>query len=223
MVYNPIAANNPTIPGMGQVVPGMAQSPQDMMGQHPQAAMAAAPQMQQRSPNTAAGIVNALAAERDPKKKISMAMQIIMSMGEAGIEIVKQALTNEELQMLAQLVEGTSEQGVGSLNMAANGGRIGFYQGGDDEGVVDPGFDLGGEEELFREIEAQGGLKTASHMGDTLIGAMEDSHWMELDSWLGKYGNLLGEEDYFKFRTLGPFSEKRKGLPITEGVASLRV
>ena len=75
--------------------------------------MAAAPQMQQRSPNTAAGIVNALASERDPKKKINMAMQIIMSMGEAGLEIVKQALSNEELQMLAQLVEGASEQGVG--------------------------------------------------------------------------------------------------------------
>ena len=162
MVYNPIAANNPTIPGMGQVVPGMAQSPQDMMGQHPQATMAAAPQMQQRSPDTAAGIANALAAERDPKKKISMAMQIIMSMGETGFEIVKQALSSEELQMLIQLVEGASEQGVGGLNTAANGGRIGYAQGTDDEGVVDPDFDLGGEEELFREIEAQGGLKTAS-------------------------------------------------------------
>ena len=222
MAYNPIAANNPTIPGMGQVVPGMAQSPQDMMGQHPQATMAAAPQMQQRSPDTAAGIANALAAERDPKKKISMAMQIIMSMGETGFEIVKQALSSEELQMLIQLVEGASEQGVGGLNTAANGGRIGYAQGTDDEGVVDPDFDLGGEEELFREIEAQGGLKTAS-MGDDFISALEDAHWMELDGWLGKYGHILGEEDYFKFRTMGPQVKKRKGLPVTEGVASLRV
>jgi len=219
MVYNPIAANNPTIPGMGQVVPGMAQSPQDMMGQHPQATMAEAPQMQPRSPDTAAGIVNALAAERDPKKKISMAMQIIMSMGEAGLEIVKQALTNEELQMLAQLAEGASEQGVGGLNTAANGGRIGYAQGTDDEGVVDPDFDLGGPEELQREIEAQGGLKTAS-MGDDFISALEDAHWMELDSWLNKYGHVLEEEDYFKFRTMGP---QAKGPEATEGLATLRV
>ena len=222
MVYNPIAANNPTIPGMGQVVPGMAQSPQDMMGQHPQAAMAAAPQMQPRSPDTAAGIANALAAERDPKKKISMAMQIIMSMGEAGLEIVKQALTNEELQMLAQLAEGASEQGVGSLNMAANGGRIGYANGGDEDYLLEPGASQTDPDELLREIETQGGLNTAS-MGNDFISALEDAHWMELDGWLGKYGHILDEEDYFKFRTMGPQVEKRKGSPITEGVASLRV
>ena len=222
MVYNPIAANNPTIPGMGQVVPGMAQSPQDMMGQHPQAAMAAAPQMQPRSPDTAAGIVNALAAERDPKKKISMAMQIIMSMGEAGFEIVKQALTNEELQMLAQLAEGASEQGVGSLNMAANGGRIGYANGGDEDYLLEPGASQTDPEELLREIETQGGLQTAqSTMGNMLMKAMEDSQWMEIGSWLDEYSGFgLNEEDYFNFRTVGP---QIKGPEATEGLASVRV
>ena len=220
MAYNPIAANNPTIPGMGQVVPGMAQSPQHMMGQFPQAAMAAAPQMQPRSPDTAAGIANALAAERDPKKKISMAMQIIMSMGEAGLEIVKQALSNEELQMLAQLVEGASEQGVGGLNMAANGGRIGYAQGTDDEGVVDPDFDLGGEEELFREIEAQGGLKTASAPDP-----MDEAFQMFQN--YKEQGIIPKSMGFNEFLELLQMSSQqgmgRKGLPINEGLASLKV
>ena len=190
-------------------------------------------------------IVNAIASQPDSESRIGAAITLILQIGDKAVPLLQRALEPAEFEEViarleeigdeednldegigsladapvdeieSQLARGAPEQGVGSLAMAANGGRIGYAQGTDEEGVIDPDFDIGGQDELFREIEAQGGLRTAS-MGDTLIGALEDSHWMELDSWLGKYGNLLGEEDYYKFRTLGPFSEKRKGQPITQ-------
>ena len=94
------------------------------------------PQMASRSANSEAGIAAALANERDPNKKINMAIQILQSMGEKGINIIKSSLSPDELQMLQQKIQGVSEQGVGSINtpqMAANGGRMGFADGGSSE------------------------------------------------------------------------------------------
>ena len=90
------------------------------------------PQMASRSANSEAGIAAALANERDPNKKINMAIQILQSMGEKGINIIKSSLSPDELQMLQQKIQGVSEQGVGSINtpqMAANGGRMGYQNG----------------------------------------------------------------------------------------------
>ena len=90
------------------------------------------PQMASRSANSEAGIAAALANERDPNKKINMAIQILQSMGEKGINIIKSSLSPDELQMLQQKIQGVSEQGVGSINtpqMAANGGRMGYQEG----------------------------------------------------------------------------------------------
>jgi hypothetical protein len=104
---------------------------------------------------------------------------------------------------------------------AANGGRIGFANGGDEE-LLDPGVMQTDPDELLNEIEAQGGLQTAqSTMGNMLMKAMEDSHWMEIGSWLDQYSGFgLNEEDYFNFRTMGP---QVKGPEATEGLASVRV
>ena len=106
---------------------------------------------------------------------------------------------------------------------AANGGRIGFDNGGSpDDYLLEPGAAQTDPEELIQEIEAQGGLQTAqSTMGNMLMKAMEDSHWMEIGSWLDQYSGFgLGEEDYFNFRTMGP---QVKGPEATEGLASVRV
>ena len=106
---------------------------------------------------------------------------------------------------------------------AANGGRIGFDNGGSpDDYLLEPGAAQTDPEELIQEIEAQGGLQTAqSTMGNMLMKAIEDSHWMEIGSWLDQYSGFgLGEEDYFNFRTMGP---QVKGPGATEGLASVRV
>jgi len=106
---------------------------------------------------------------------------------------------------------------------AANGGRIGFDNGGSpDDYLLEPGAAQTDPEELIQEIEAQGGLQTAqSTMGNMLMKAMEDSHWMEIGSWLDQYSGFgLSEEDYFNFRTMGP---QVKGPEATEGLASVRV
>ena len=90
------------------------------------------PQMASRSANSEAGIAAALANERDPNKKINMAIQILQSMGEKGIGIIKSSLSRDELQMLQEKIQGVSEQGVGSINtpqMAAYGGRMGYQDG----------------------------------------------------------------------------------------------
>ena len=61
-----------------------------------------------------------------------MAIQILQSMGEKGIGIIKSSLSPDELQMLQQKIQGVSEQGVGSINtpqMAAYGGRMGYQDG----------------------------------------------------------------------------------------------
>ena len=90
------------------------------------------PQMASRSANTEAGIAAALANERDPNKKMNLAMQIIQSMGEKGVNIVRSSLSSDELQMLSQKIQSASEQGVGSINtpqMAAYGGRMGYQDG----------------------------------------------------------------------------------------------
>ena len=76
-------------------------------------------------------------------------------------------------------------------------------------------------DELLNEIEGQGGLQTASSMGDVFMQAMEDSSVLELDSWLNKYQPFgLREDDYFNFRTMGP---QARGPEATEGLATLRV
>ena len=105
---------------------------------------------------------------------------------------------------------------------AANGGRIGFANGGDEDYLLEPGASQTDPEELLREIETQGGLQTAqSTMGNMLMKAMEDSQWMEIGSWLDEYSGFgLNEEDYFNFRTVGP---QIKGPEATEGLASVRV
>jgi len=90
------------------------------------------PQMASRSANTEAGIAAALSNERDPNKKINMAIQILQSMGEKGINIIRSSLSRDELQMLQEKIQGASEQGVGSINtpqMAAYGGRMGYQDG----------------------------------------------------------------------------------------------
>ena len=103
---------------------------------------------------------------------------------------------------------------------AANGGRIGFANGGDEE-LLDPGVMQTDPDELLNEIETQGGLQTASSMGDVFMQAMEDSSVLELDSWLMKYQPFgLREDDYFNFRTMGP---QARGPEATEGLATLRV
>ena len=94
------------------------------------------PQMASRSANTEAGIAAALSNERDPNKKINLAMQILQSMGEKGVNIVRSSLSSDELQMLSEKIKNASEQGVGSINtpqMAAYGGRMGFADGGSSE------------------------------------------------------------------------------------------
>ena len=106
---------------------------------------------------------------------------------------------------------------------AANGGRIGFDNGGSpDDYLLEPGVMETNPDELLQEIETQGGLQTAqSTMGNMLMKAMEDSHWMEIGSWLDQYSGFgLSEEDYFNFRTMGP---QVKGPEATEGLASVRV
>ena len=172
-------------------------------------------------PDDEQGLVSMLRDEQDPERKIMLAIQIIQSMGDRGIEIVQSVLSPEEIAMAVQVIQQMdtgADQGIDSVQMAANGGRIGFANGGDEE-LLDPGVMRTDPDELLDEIEAQGALQTAS-MGDDFISALEDAHWMELDSWLNKYGHLLEEEDYFKFRTMGP---PIKGPEATDGLASLRV
>jgi len=109
---------------------------------------------------------------------------------------------------------------------AANGGRIGFANGGDDYQsppfIDDPAGTFDTDPMELREIiESEGTLKTASSMGDVFMQAMEDSAVLELDSWLMKYEPYgLREDDYFNFRTMGP---QARGPEATEGLASLRV
>jgi len=104
---------------------------------------------------------------------------------------------------------------------AANGGRIGFANGGDDDYLLEPDAMETDPDELLQEIETQGGLQTASSMGDVFMQALEDSAVLELDSWLGKYQPYgLKEDDYFNFRAMGP---QVKGPVATEGLATLRV
>tara|TARA_R100000008_G_scaffold31892_1_gene17783 strand:- start:222 stop:1628 length:1407 start_codon:yes stop_codon:yes gene_type:complete len=109
---------------------------------------------------------------------------------------------------------------------AANGGRIGFQDGGDDYQsppfIDDPAGTFDTDPMELREIiESEGTLKTASSMGDVFMQAMEDSVVLELDSWLMKYEPYgLREDDYFNFRTMGP---QVRGPEATEGLASLRV
>jgi len=101
------------------------------------------------------------------------------------------------------------------------GGRIGFANGGDEDYLLDPGVMQTDPDELLQEIETQGGLQTASSMGDVFMQALEDSAVLELDSWLGKYQPYgLKEDDYFNFRAMGP---QVKGPVATEGLATLRV
>tara|TARA_Y100001963_G_scaffold32367_1_gene44770 strand:- start:336 stop:1442 length:1107 start_codon:yes stop_codon:yes gene_type:complete len=177
-------------------------------------------------PDDAQGIVSQLTNEQDPEKKIMLAIQIIQSMGDRGIEIVESVLSPEEIAMAAQVIQQMdtgADQGIDSIQMAASGGRIGFDNGGSpDDYLLEPGAAQTDPEELIQEIEAQGGLQTAqSTMGNMLMKAMEDSHWMEIGSWLDQYSGFgLGEEDYFNFRTMGP---QVKGPEATEGLASVRV
>jgi len=177
-------------------------------------------------PDDAQGIVSQLTNEQDPEKKIMLAIQIIQSMGDRGIEIVESILSPEEIAMAAQVIQQMdtgADQGIDSIQMAASGGRIGFDNGGSpDDYLLEPGAAQTDPEELIQEIEAQGGIQSAqSTMGNMLMKAMEDSHWMEIGSWLDQYSGFgLSEEDYFNFRTMGP---QVKGPEATEGLASVRV
>ena len=174
-------------------------------------------------PDDEQGLVSMLQDEQDPERKIMLAIQIIQSMGDRGIEIVESILSPEEIAMAVQVIQQMdtgADQGIDSVQMAAEGGRIGFANGGDEE-LLDPGVMRTDPDELLDEIEAQGGLQTASSMGDVFMQAMEDSTVLELDSWLGKYEPYgLKEDDYFNFRTMGP---QVKGSVATEGLATLRV
>ena len=174
-------------------------------------------------PDDEQGIVSMLQDEQDPERKVMLAIQIIQSMGDRGIEIVQSILSPEEIAMAVQVIQQMdtgADQGIDSIQMAAEGGRIGFANGGDEE-LLDPGVMQTDPDELLNEIETQGGLQTASSMGDVFMQAMEDSSVLELDSWLMKYQPFgLREDDYFNFRTMGP---QARGPEATEGLATLRV
>lgn len=180
-------------------------------------------------PDDEQGIVSMLQDEQDPERKVMLAIQIIQSMGDRGIEIVQSILSPEEIAMAVQVIQQMdtgADQGIDSIQMAAEGGRIGFQDGGDDYQsppfIDDPAGTFDTDPMELREmIESEGTLKTASSMGDVFMQAMEDSSVLELDSWLMKYQPFgLREDDYFNFRTMGP---QARGPEATEGLATLRV
>lgn len=180
-------------------------------------------------PDDEQGIVSMLQNEQDPERKVMLAIQIIQSMGDRGIEIVESILSPEEIAMAVQVIQQMdtgADQGIDSIQMAAEGGRIGFQDGGDDYQsppfIDDPAGTFDTDPMELREIiESEGTLKTASSMGDVFMQAMEDSSVLELDSWLMKYQPFgLREDDYFNFRTMGP---QARGPEATEGLATLRV
>ena len=83
-------------------------------------------------PDDEQGLVSMLRDEQDPERKIMLAIQIIQSMGDRGIEIVQSVLSPEEIAMAVQVIEqmGAAEGGIDNVQMAAEGGRIGFQGGG---------------------------------------------------------------------------------------------
>jgi len=86
-------------------------------------------------PDDEQGIVSMLQDEQDPERKVMLAIQIIQSMGDRGIEIVQSILSPEEIAMAVQVIQQMdtgADQGIDSIQMAAEGGRIGFQDGGDD-------------------------------------------------------------------------------------------
>jgi hypothetical protein len=175
-----------------------------------------------------AQIVNTISAIEDPERKVSAAITLIMEMGEDAIPLLQQALNAMEFgAVVAELEQIPDEEigrGIGSLDnenreMAFNGGRIGFQDGGDEE-LLEPGVMQTDPNELLDEIEAQGSLQTSSRMGEIFMQAMEDSAVLEIDSWLMKYQPFgLKEDDYFNFRTMGP---QVRGPRATEGLATLK-
>ena len=85
-------------------------------------------------PDDAQGLVSMLQDEQDPERKIMLAIQIIQSMGDRGIEIVESILSPEEIAMAVQVIQQMdtgADQGIDNVQMAAEGGRIGFGGGGD--------------------------------------------------------------------------------------------
>ena len=84
-------------------------------------------------PDDEQGLVSMLQDEQDPERKIMLAIQIIQSMGDRGIEIVESILSPEEIAMAVQVIQQMdtgADQGIDSIQMAAEGGRIGFERGG---------------------------------------------------------------------------------------------
>ena len=84
-------------------------------------------------PDDEQGLVSMLRDEQDPERKIMLAIQIIQSMGDRGIEIVQSILSPEEIAMAVKVIEQmdvASDQGIDNVQMAAEGGRIGLRNGG---------------------------------------------------------------------------------------------
>ena len=174
-------------------------------------------------PDDEQGIVSMLQNEQDPERKVMLAIQIIQSMGDRGIEIVQSILSPEEIAMAVQVIQQMdtgADQGIDSIQMAAEGGRIGFQDGGDDYQsppfIDDPAGTFDTDPMELREmIESEGTLKTASSMGDVFMQAMEDSSVLELDSWLMKYQPFgLREDDYFN---LEQWDRKQEGQRRPKG------
>ena len=87
-------------------------------------------------PDDEQGLVSMLRDEQDPERKIMLAIQIIQSMGDRGIEIVESILSPEEIAMAVQVIQQMdtgADKGIDNVQMAAEGGRIGFQGGGDRE------------------------------------------------------------------------------------------
>ena len=68
-------------------------------------------------PDDEQGIVSMLQDEQDPERKIMLAIQIIQSMGDRGIEIVQSILSPEEIAMAVQVIQQMdtgADQGIDS-------------------------------------------------------------------------------------------------------------